>query len=244
MMELRRLLEQGATDAERALLDSARADGPGDGAAQRTLVAVAALTAASGGPSAPGSGPGSGIPPAAAHAVQLGALAKVGLVALFGVAALGAGVLVHRWAGPSEMPGVRARVVQPEPTPQAPSTAAKQTAAVSEASPPSPRGSAGALHRQVSPTEESLSAEIRILDVARAAVDAHDPAAAERALASHAERFPQGHLKPEASVLRLAVLVQQGQRESANALAAQLLASKQYEAYQYRIRSLLREAGE
>jgi len=222
MMETQRLLEQGATDAERALLQSARADAPGEGAAQRTLAAVAVLTA--GGPGVPGPGQELGMPgapaPATAHLVQLGALAKVGLVALFGVGALGVGVLVHRTTGqravPGETPGARARIVQ------------SVTAA----------GSAGL------PTDDSLSAEIRILDDARRAVDARNPAAAQRALEGYAERFPQGHLKPEASVLQLAVLVQLGKREAAGALAAQLLASKQYEAYQVRIRSLLREAGE
>lgn len=223
MIEPRRLLEQGATDAERALLDSARADGPGEGAAQRTLVALAALTAGSGGPSSPGSGQELGAPgapaPVAVHAVKLGALAKAGLAALVGVGVLGAGALVLRTEKPSP-------------------------AAVSEAPLPAPRESASAQHGQVNPPDESLSAEIRVLDIARAAVDARNAAAAERELDSYAQRFPQGRLKPEASVLRLAVLVLQGKRALAKSLAAQLLASQQYEAYQYRIRSLLREAGE
>jgi hypothetical protein len=221
MMEPRRLLEQGATDVERLLLDSARADGPGEGATQQTLVALAALTAGSSGPGSPGSGQASGMPgapAAAAHAVKLGALAKAGLAGLIGVGVLGAGALVHRLAG--------------------------QPALVPAASLPPLREVANAPHQQADPADESLGAEIRVLDVARAAVDAQQPEAAQRALDSHAQRFPQGHLKPEASVLRLAVLVQQGKREAAKALAAQLLASQQYEAYQYRIRSLLREAGE
>jgi TolA-binding protein len=211
MMEPRRLLEQGATDVERLLLDSARADAPEAGAAQRTLVALAALAAGSGAPGLPGA-------PAAAHAVKLGVLAKAGLAALIGVGVLGAGALVHRLAD--------------------------QRALVPSASLPPLREAANAPHRQAAPADESLGAEIRVLDIARAAVDARKPAVAERALDTYAQRFPQGHLKPEASVLGLAVLVQQGKREAAKALAARLLASRQYEAYQYRIRSLLREAGE
>jgi hypothetical protein len=182
--------------------------------------ALAALTAGG----VPGSGQEPSVPggpaPAAAPAAKLGVLAKAGLAALVGVGVLGAGVLVQRMAGPRVVPGetpsARAPNVSPAPVPAA----------------------AGL------PTDDSLSAEIRILDVARAAVDARDPAAAQRALASYAERFPQGHLQPEATVLRLAVLVQQGSRAAARSLAAELLASKQYEAYQYRIRSLLREARE
>jgi len=222
MIDPHRLLEQGATDAERALLHSACADRPPKGAAQRALVALAALTA--GGPGVPGGSQELSVPgapaPATVHAVKLGALAKAGLAALVGVGVLGAGALVHRIAGqraiPGDTPGAHARMVQPVP--------AAATAGL--------------------PADESLSAEIRILDVARVAVDARNPAAAQRALDSHAERFPQGHLGPEASVLRLAMLVQQGNREAAKSLAAELLASKHFEAYQYRIRSLLREAGE
>jgi hypothetical protein len=73
-------------------------------------------------------------------------------------------------------------------------------------------------------------------------VDARKPAAAQRALDRYAQRFPKGHLKPEAAVLHLAVLVQQGERTAAKSLATQLLASEAYKAYGPRIRSLLREA--
>jgi TolA-binding protein len=242
MMEPRRLLEQGATDAERALLHSARADGPPKGAAQRMLVALEGLTAGSGSASAA----------AAAHAIKLGAFAKIGLVAVLGLGALGAGVVVHRMAGQrsvsGEMPPARAPVMQERPVAGKAEIAGAQESqppeATSEASTPVPGSGSAPRHRQANVTDESLSAEIRILDAARAAVDAHNPAAAQRALDSHAQRFPQGHLKPEAMVLRLAVLVQQGNRAAARSLAAQLLAGESYKAYEYRIRSLLRETGE
>jgi hypothetical protein len=88
-----------------------------------------------------------------------------------------------------------------------------------------------------------LSAETRVLDLARAAVDAHDPIAAQRALDTYGRRFPHGHLEPEARLLGLAVLVQQGKRAAAQALATQLLASGSYKTYENRIRSLLRNLG-
>ena len=76
MTEPRRLLERGATDAERALLDSAHADGPTKGAAQRMLVALEGLTAGSGSQSSQGSGhdlgnpsPSTGVP-IAAHSIN------------------------------------------------------------------------------------------------------------------------------------------------------------------------------
>ena len=80
-----------------------------------------------------------------------------------------------------------------------------------------------------------------MLDLARTAMDAHDLAAAQHALDSYRRRFPQGRLEPEATVLRLAVLVQQGKRTAAQSLAVQLLASESYKAYESRIRSLLRD---
>jgi len=247
MMEPRRLLEQGATDAERALLHSARADGPPAGAAQRLSVVLDGLVAGTGGSGAP----------VAAHAIKLGLLAKVGLAAVVGLGAVGAGTLVLRMGGqravPSETSGARPPLMQEEQPallsagkePSQPSFLAERATptpgSASEAGAP-PRGpGAPRPRRQEDAPAESLSAEIRILDAVRAAVDAHNPAAAQRALDSYAQRFPLGHLQPEATVLRLAVLVRQGNHVAARSLAAQLLASESYKAYQYRIRSLLRE---
>jgi TolA-binding protein len=238
MTEPQRLLEQGATDAERALLQSARADRPPEGASERALIAIEALSASGGAGAA-----------AAAHAIKLSVLTKVGWVALVGLGALGVAVLGLRSSGQpspaSENPATPAPAVQAQPAaapveiPTVPAIPAP--AAAPEAVPTPPASATGPKHRQTAATDESLSAELRLLDVARAAVDARNPTAAQRALDNHAQRFPQGHLKPEATVLRLAVLVQQGNRAAAKSLAAQLLASGSYKAYEYRIRSLLRE---
>ena len=93
-------------------------------------------------------------------------------------------------------------------------------------------------------SDDSLRAELGILDGARAALEARNPAEARHALDSYAQRFPQGHLKPEAAVLRLAVLVRQGERVAAKSLGRELLASESYKTYEPRIRSLLREISE
>ncbi|MBN2573043.1 MAG: hypothetical protein JXP73_00625 [Deltaproteobacteria bacterium] len=259
MNEPCRLLEQGATEVERALLDSARADGPPDGAARRMLFALEGLSAGSGGPFPWGAGHELGHPVSsapvsmAAHSLKLGALAKVGLVTLVGVGALGGGVLVQSISGhgslPSENSGARAPLMQEEgsrgmseiPLQREPPPAAAASAANASARDGSETASRP---QRANALDESLRAEVRILDLARAAVDARNPAAAQRALATYARRFPQGHLKPEAMVLQLAVLVRQGSRAAARSLAEQLLASQSYKAYEYRIRSLLRETGE
>jgi hypothetical protein len=243
MREPRRLLEQDASDAERALLHSAHADGPPAGAAERMLLTLEGLTVGGGAPSASGASQASSgsisAMPVAAPSMKLGVLAKVGLAALIGAGAVGGGALVHSLTsqrpaksfatsaapGPAEAPGIPLLAAAPQATGPAPDesgTAPRQ--------PP------------VGPPEDSLSAELRLLDAARAAVDARNPTAAQGALDRYAQRFPRGHLKPEAAVLHLAVLVQRGERAAARSLARQLLASATYRAYEPRIRSLLREA--
>ena len=242
MKEPNRLLNQGATDAERALLRSASGDGPPDGAVQRMFTAIDGASAGNHGPMSQGPGLGRPLPeaPMAAHSLKLAALAKVGLVGLLGVAVLVAGVLVHRLSGSGQ-----AHVDRPAST--APTVRARPALA-SAAIPAAPKAAESETRPSAAQpddrTDDSLGAELRLLDVARAAVDARNPLAAGRALDSYAERFPQGHLKPEATVLRLAVLVGQGDRVAARSLGQALLASESYKTYEPRIRSLLREIPE
>jgi len=260
MMEPRRLLQEGATDAERALLDSARADGPPAGAAQRMMVALAPTISGSDGSLSqePGHGAASASPGAsvAAHSLQTGVLLKaggLGLFALVGLGLFGAGTLVHWLTGqrslPIESAGTRA-VTPPYQTGaggvQAPGAGnSPAPGMVSAQSAPASNGrEIASEHGAAGAADQSLSAEVKFLDAARRAVNAHNTAAAESVLDSYGQRFPQGHLKPEATVLRLSVLVQQGKHTAARALAAQLLASDAYKAYGHRIQSLLRAAGD
>lgn len=240
MTEPSRLLDRGATEAERVLLNSARADAPPTGAAQHLLVSLESLT----------TGSSSAGTATAAHAMKLGTWAKIGLIALAGVGSLGVGVLVHQVAGQrslsdqptSERVPMKREISVASAAEIAREGKSKTPEAASETS--APVQGLGTVPRHRDAMDESLGAEIRILDLARAAVEAHNPAAAQRALDSYARRFPQGHLDPEAAVLHLAVLVRQGNRVAAKDLAAQLLASASYRAYDYRIRSLLREIGD
>lgn len=216
MNEPRRLLQAGGA-AERALLASARTDEPPEGTDRRTLSAVQGFIAIG----ATGPDPGSA---GATGALKLSALAKVGLLALVGAGAVGGGVLAYRHrASPSvAVAAAPAPATAPASAPTAPAAAVPASA----------------------PTESSLAAEIRVLDQARAALEARQPAAARQALDEHARRFPRGHLQPEAQVLELNLLVREGKRAPATDLAARLLASEPYRAYQHRIRSLLRELDE
>jgi hypothetical protein len=250
MKEPHRLLEQGATEAERAVLGSACVDGPPDGAVERMMNALDSA-AGNGAPGAQGPGHASGSSlakaPWAAQSFKLAAWAKIGLLALVGLGGLVVGVIVYGPAGSrdAEMPAPTESAIKAPPAPTAtPSTSqgtplvAKPATATTGEMESTPRPQPGGDY------DDSLRAELGILDGARAALEARNPAEARNALDSYAKRFPQGHLKPEAAVLRLAVLVRQGDRVAAKSFGRALLASDSYKTYEPRIRSLLREIPE
>jgi hypothetical protein len=243
MKEPHRLLEQGATEAERRILGSASTDGPPDGAVERMMNALDSA-AGNGGPGLEGPGHASGGPlakaPWAAQPFKLAAWTKIGLLALVGLGGLVVGVIVHGIARPrdAEVPALTGSPTKAEPAPtSAPSTSQGTPLAAKPAT-------ATPSEVESMPADDSLRAELGILDGARTALEARNPAEARLALDSYAKRFPQGHLKPEAAVLRLAVLVRQGDRLAAKSLGRALLASESYKTYEPRIRSLLREIAE
>ncbi len=213
-----RLLIQGATEDERSILRSASADEPPRDAVQRMMTTLDGLPDGNGAPGLPGPGLGT---QAAARSIEIASLAKIGLVALLGVAGLTAGLMLH---GRAESPP-NPLAAPPARLPAQPATAAPGETPM----PPAPEQA------------DSLKAELRLLDEARAALDARQPVEAARALDSYARRFPHGHLEPEARVLRLAVLIRQGDAVAARSLGQELLASESYRTYAPRIHSLLRE---
>jgi hypothetical protein len=89
--------------------------------------------------------------------------------------------------------------------------------------------------------DHSLRDETRALDRAREALDAHRPAEVLRLLDEYSRSFPQGRLRPEAVILRLAALLAAGRQQAADSLASQLLSDEAYVSYVPRIQSLLRE---
>lgn len=225
MNEPHRLLIQGATEAERAMLRSASADGPPQGAVQRAMTTLDGLSAGSAGPGLRGPGLEARV---AARSIEVAPLAKIGLIALLGAAGVIAGLMIHGRTGS-----------QPAPVARPPSHAKTAERPLVEAAPSEAKSAPPP--RVTDPPDDPLSAELHLLDGARAALDAHQTPEAKRALDNYAQRFPQGHLQPEAMVLRLAVLIRQGDVVAAKALAQELLASDSYRTYVPRIRSLLRE---
>jgi len=251
-MEPRPLLEENATEIEKALLRAGRADGPPKEAGARVLAALQGLPPVSGPPALPSTA----FKPAA-HA----RLAKIVLLAVgVGGAALVANHLARTHAVVAPSPQERVLVSEglPAAAPREALAPGKPLASpeTGEASgipreevrlvpnearvrraSPSPR----AHEASANPLDRSLAEETRALDRAREVLDAHRPSETLRLLDEYHRRFPQARLRPEAMVLRLAALVQTGKHSAAEALAGQLLADEAYRTYAPRIRSLLRE---
>lgn len=241
MIEPRRLREQGATAAEKTMLASARNDEPPAAAARQMLASLHGLAGQRAGNDLPHPGTETGVGTIKAATVSW---LKIGGLAA-GVLGLGAvGVAVQ---ARMQKPAVPVTAMSPElPSPPAPGPAPLPKPAFFPATPsatpaPSPPQEAGQAAKAVG-TETSLGAELRLLDLARTAMDAEDLVGAERALDGYQRRFPRGRLRPEAGVLRLAVLIRQGNATAARALGTRLLADDAYRTYQTRIRSLLRDA--
>ncbi len=70
-----------------------------------------------------------------------------------------------------------------------------------------------------------LREEIRLLDLARNAIQAHQPEDALVSLNTYANRFAKGAFKQEASVLRMQALAQQGDIGRASSMAKQFVES-------------------
>jgi hypothetical protein len=73
--------------------------------------------------------------------------------------------------------------------------------------------------------DSSLEGEVRLLEEARRALDAHAAAKALSALDRYAREFPAGRMIIESSALRIETLAALGQRDAARELARSFLAS-------------------
>jgi hypothetical protein len=236
-MEPRPWAEDGATDIEKALLRAGRADGPREGADLRLSATLQAS------------------PPSTFKPVTLPRWAKVGLIA---VVAGGAAVVAHRLSRSHDVPpSARALVPQTPGEDHAPALPAEpprgnESASVGPEPSPSTAGNAQGRDPRSSskaarevPAKSgapSLGDETRALDRVREALDDHQPTLALKRLDDYRRKFPQGRLRPEATILRLSALLAADRRRAAESLASQLLSDAAYQPYVPRIQSLLREA--
>lgn len=93
------------------------------------------------------------------------------------------------------------------------------------------------------PTEtagaDSLARELAAIETARRALASDDPAEALRRLQRYDQRFPQGRLRTERTVLMIEALVKNGNRTRASQLGQSFLERSPNGPYAQRIRSLL-----
>jgi hypothetical protein len=87
--------------------------------------------------------------------------------------------------------------------------------------------------------DTTLEGELRMLDEARLALEAHAGARALAALDAYAQRFPAGGMRIESTALRIEALFALGQREQAETLARAFLATHSSSPAAMRVRLLL-----
>jgi hypothetical protein len=141
-----------------------------------------------------------------------GALGKIGPIAVAFLAGGAAGVFADRWVAPVPPQIVYVQVagsaVPEEQVPPVESTAVS-------ARPPPAAPPKVVIASRSSAAEPDLRAERELLDRARAAFAAGDPAATLAAVDLHAKKFPDGRLEEEREALAVKALVGVGRYEEA-----------------------------
>ncbi|MDF2694323.1 MAG: hypothetical protein K0S65_2706 [Labilithrix sp.] len=134
-----------------------------------------------------------------------------------------------------------AEVVTPDALPSAPpseaASARPRLAAKAEANPSRPTQAETVAAPKAKATS-TLAREIALLDAVRTRLVAGDTARADLALAAYDAEFPDGLLRPEATVLRARSLLAQGRRADAERLAQEYLARDPNSVHATRIRAL------
>jgi hypothetical protein len=236
MNDPKRLLEENTDEFENELLRSVRADVMTDRNRQRIMAGIglagAGLTATTAAAST-------------SAAVKAGffkgvSAATVKWIAICSVAALvPTGVWVARSQRTLSLAAIPAAAAPAAPpaahTAEPPSV---ETAMPAVELAPEPKLAPAAQPAQPA-ASSTLADEVAALEVARAALRAHDPNGAIVALDRYKGRFPSGKLAPEATVVRIEALNQRGDRGAASALGDRFLAAHPNSPYADRVRSIL-----
>lgn len=204
MSDPERLLDS-ASPVEARLLSAALDEPPPPELLERTLDAVAAAGTA-GAITAVGAAAKAGTA-AGAHAASGGILGAAGIGALAGLLAVGA----FEVAAITRAPRPAAVAVAPAPASTLAPRSAPEPAAerATGHEPPSPPELPASTRIEIEPTASarptSLRAELELIDEARSALRAGDPARARAVLNRYAREIPRGQLAPEAAMLRAQV---------------------------------------
>jgi hypothetical protein len=219
MNDPERLLQSGATGLERLMLNAARRDGPSAELHMRMAgglgfgasgVPVARATADAGSASIVTTVAAAGAVATTASLVGKGFSKTAGLSTT--TVMLSAGMLVLAVAGAF---GLRTL-----------SSSSRDDAGnrpLAAAAAPVPVASAAQVGDSQVGDRNDLRDEIRLLDDVRASLQAHASRRALTALDRYVGRHPRGTFEPEASVLRIEALRQDGQNRAAAALSAQFV---------------------
>ena len=254
MTDPKRLRETHAGKLEGLLLAAVRAEGPSPSARAQTLRAMAVGIAA-----------GSAVVTSAGSASSALPGAKASILVVAGkwlALGAGAGVLVtgslvgplHHLMQPSSadssvsaaqpprfVPGKKDPAPEADLTNQGGDQAANPLAESPDdallAKPANPSRAPDV--QRARPSAAPLAAEVAAIDHAARAVAAHDPPRALAALDAYQKQFPGGVLRPEATVLRVQALVQQGDPARAASIARAFLALNPHSPHADRLRSLV-----
>jgi hypothetical protein len=242
MSDPKRLLEENTDEFENELLRSVRADVMTDRNRQRIMAGIGLATA--------------GLT-ASTAAASTGAAVKAGFfkgvsaatvkwIAICSVAALvPTGVWVarsHRTVSLATVTAAAAPDTAPAPRVAATPSPTIETAAPAVEPAPDPKPAPVA---QPAPAalSNTLADEVAALEVARAALRAHDPSGAIVALDRYKSRFPAGKLAQEATVVRIEALNQRGDRAAAAVLGDRFLAAHPNSPYADRVRAAAKGAA-
>jgi hypothetical protein len=228
--------EEGATAEERALVAASRSERPSASARTKTLAAL---------------GLGTVITATTVTATTTAAATTTGGIAFGTISKIVAVVLIvggasggYAWhasqqskrvvASPTAAHAAAVVPAQPIPAPsqQAPVANAGESIAA-------PRVVAVRAHSAPSSSSNTLSLEVAALEKAHAAIAAHDPAAALRALDHYRAQFPGGALSSEETVLRVQATLAQGDKSNAAALAKEFRATHPDSPYGKRVGDLV-----
>ncbi|HVY26171.1 MAG TPA: hypothetical protein VHB79_06445 [Polyangiaceae bacterium] len=238
MRDPERLLDDGASDLELALLRAGHTDVPSDKARQAALAALGlsgAVLSASSSAAASSTALSSGARVLAAKWWAVGAL-----VTAAGAAGLGYATFS---GGPTAVPSVSAtRPPMPAPRVTGPALEPMPEAATPPPSPaaiPRERGTTPQPHTSSSSGAPGIQEQIALIDRARSAVAAGQPAVAMAALDEYQRRFPGGVLTQEATLLRIETLLARGDKASAARLGQRFLQRYPRSAMAARVRALI-----
>jgi TolA-binding protein len=248
MKEIRPLVIETDSDEVRALLRSAEADEPPDGAMRRVLtragvgVAIAAATTAMTTASASVS-----VSVSAAKAAPMLVGKWLAVVAVVGAGAVGAVHVARPWT--SSILAGQAAVKTAHPEPQLPTTPAIEAAPAIEPAPAVEDVPAAPVTAPIAPpfrhhkappaASADIMGEIAAITLVRGALDKGDARGALAALDHYQQDYPRGTLAPEATVLRIEALQLAGDRSRAKALAESFLKAHPKSPHAQRVRSLL-----